>query len=93
MQMRVRRVGDVQAAPPHGGVQGTQIPTGIDDQGAAIAKVEEVGAVAQSFIDQRYQVVLGETHESNPQLPQTGVRHGKPRLTSTIIVKTGRRGT
>ncbi|MER6175673.1 hypothetical protein [Streptosporangium sp. NPDC001681] len=72
VQVRVGSVRNRQAAPPRGGVQGAQVAAGVHGQATAIAQVNEVGAVAQSFVHQRYQLLVGNSHGSS----QSGARGG-----------------
>src|SRR5204862_5500884 len=57
VQVGVRGVGDPQPAPVGGGPQRTQVAGRVHREGPPVAEVEQVGAVAQPVVDQRYQVV------------------------------------
>lgn len=63
VQVGVGGVRDAQPAPLGGRAQGAQIPARVHRQGASVAQVDEVGAVAQPLVDQRYQVIVGEAHQ------------------------------
>jgi hypothetical protein len=45
-----------QAAPCRRGMHGTQVTADVDDQGTSIAEVDEIGGVAQSFVDKWNQI-------------------------------------
>jgi hypothetical protein len=62
VQVGVGGEGHREAASVGGCTQCPQIATRIDGQGPSAAEVDEVGAVAQTLIDQRYQVIVGEAH-------------------------------
>jgi hypothetical protein len=62
VQVGVGGEGHRQPVPLGGGPQGPQVPARVDGQRPAVAQVDEVGAVAQSLVDERNQVIVGEAH-------------------------------
>ncbi len=64
VQVRVGRVRHGQTTPPGRRVQGSQVTAGVHGERAAVAQVHEVGAVAQPVVDQRNQMIVGESHRA-----------------------------
>ena len=62
VQMGVTRVRDSQAATLRRRTQGTQVAARVHGQGAAVAQVEKVGAIAKPLVHERDQVVVDEAH-------------------------------
>lgn len=63
VQVGVGRVRHPQAPPSGSGPQRAQVPARVHCEGASVAEVDEVGAVSQPLVDQRYQLIVGEAHQ------------------------------
>jgi hypothetical protein len=59
VQVGVRGVGDAKLAGGGGCVQGPLVAASVHRQGAAIAEVDQVGGVAEPFVDHGDQVGFG----------------------------------
>ncbi len=80
VQMRLGRSGDAQAPSLCLGQVGTGLASRVDHQGAAVAEVNQVGAVAQPLVDEGNDLRHGHVGQSCPAATDRPARFhsGKP---------------
>jgi hypothetical protein len=69
VQVGVRGERHGEPAPLGRGAQRAQVPARVHGEGTAVAQIDEVGAVAEALVEQRYQAFVGEAHLGPPAFP------------------------